>query len=66
MIHKKIIVVSQYMKLKRDNKSITAMKIRAFLKNKNSLDLYPKRTMIINEIINHCSFLFVLNLQLCS
>lgn len=39
MIHKKIIVVSQYMKLKRDNKSITAMKIRAFLKNKNSLDL---------------------------
>ena len=36
---KKIIVVSQYMKLKRDDKSITAMKIRVFLKNENSLDL---------------------------
>ena len=36
---KKIVVVGNYMKLKRDDKGITTMCIREFLKNENSLDL---------------------------
>lgn len=36
---KKIVVVGQYMKLKRDENGITMMNIREFLLNENSLDL---------------------------
>ena len=36
---KKIVVVGHYMKLKRDDKGITTISIREFLKNENSLDL---------------------------